>query len=256
LRIAPYKGVREVGHSGSTAGYRAYVADYPDRHVSVAVLCNVGSGNATQYAHAVADVYLGPALSANASRTASPAAYDLKADELEAAAGQYRDVVTGEPLGIVNADGQLRLNGNTPLQAESGTRFTASGGRRLELGPGNRLRVVDQFERADVYERLTPADLEPRPLGEYAGSYVSDEAEVTYTAVVQDGSLVLKRRPDAVLRLTPAYADGFRSPIGLVRFTRDASGAVTGFHVSQDRVWKLAFVRQPQANAARGEGHR
>src|SRR5688500_9158591 len=62
LSIAPYKGVREVGHSGSTAGYRAYLADYPDQRVSVAVLCNVSSGNAGQYAHAVADLYLGSAV--------------------------------------------------------------------------------------------------------------------------------------------------------------------------------------------------
>ena len=31
----------------------------PNEHVSVAVLCNAGNANATQYAHAVADVYLG-----------------------------------------------------------------------------------------------------------------------------------------------------------------------------------------------------
>ena len=248
LRIVPYKGVREVGHSGSTAGYRAYLAAYPDQQVSIGVLCNVSSGNAPQYAHAVADLYLGSAVSANADDGQRRAdAYVLKPAELNAAAGHYRDVNTSEPLRIINVNGSLRLNGTTPLQPESGTRFTAPGGRKLELGPGNRLRAIDPFGRTDEYERVTEADLAPRPLTDYAGAYVSDEAEVTYIAAVEEGNLVLKRRPDNVIRLAPAYADGFRASIGFVRFARDGSGRVSGFHISQDRVWKLPFVRQAEA---------
>jgi CubicO group peptidase (beta-lactamase class C family) len=53
LFVGPYRGVPEVNHSGSTAGYRAFLTRYPDQHVSVAVLCNAGNANATQYAHAV-----------------------------------------------------------------------------------------------------------------------------------------------------------------------------------------------------------
>jgi CubicO group peptidase (beta-lactamase class C family) len=70
LRIARYKGVREVGHSGSTAGYRAYLAWYPDHGVSVAVLCNAGNANAGQHAHAVADLLLGDAANGDAQRPA------------------------------------------------------------------------------------------------------------------------------------------------------------------------------------------
>ena len=51
--------VRQVDHSGSTAGYRADLARYPDQHLSVAVLCNVSSAIAMQAGRAVADVYLG-----------------------------------------------------------------------------------------------------------------------------------------------------------------------------------------------------
>lgn len=65
LMIGEYKGVPEVGHSGSTAGYRAHLARYPDQRLSVAVLCNVSSGAATQYAHAVAEIYLGSAVQAS-----------------------------------------------------------------------------------------------------------------------------------------------------------------------------------------------
>jgi CubicO group peptidase (beta-lactamase class C family) len=102
LQIGTYKGVRQVGHSGSTAGYRAHLVMYPDQDVSVAVLCNVSSGNATQYATAVSDELLGSAIDANATRTppnpmtrgpvaaiARDASYKPSASDLAAFAGTY-----------------------------------------------------------------------------------------------------------------------------------------------------------------------
>src|SRR5687767_5115081 len=62
LYVRPYRGVREVAHSGSTAGYQAYLTRFPDQHVSVAVLCNAADAAPTQYARAVAELYLGTAL--------------------------------------------------------------------------------------------------------------------------------------------------------------------------------------------------
>jgi CubicO group peptidase (beta-lactamase class C family) len=69
LTVGTYKGVPEVSHSGSTAGYRAHLTRYPRQHLSVAVLCNVSSGQATQAALTVADMYLGSAI-----KSAAPAA--------------------------------------------------------------------------------------------------------------------------------------------------------------------------------------
>ena len=38
LYVGTYKGVREVSHSGSTAGYSAFLTRYPDQHTSVAAM--------------------------------------------------------------------------------------------------------------------------------------------------------------------------------------------------------------------------
>ena len=93
LTVGDYKGVREVGHSGSTAGYRAHLARYPDQRVSVAVLCNVSSGPATQYARAVADLYLGSAVTSTppATRPRPTAAEPFKPTpaQLASYAGTY-----------------------------------------------------------------------------------------------------------------------------------------------------------------------
>jgi len=58
LMVGNQRGLLQVDHSGSTAGYRAHLSRFPDAHTSVAVLCNVSSGNATASANAVADLYL------------------------------------------------------------------------------------------------------------------------------------------------------------------------------------------------------
>src|SRR5262249_36731412 len=94
LFVGTYKGVREVYHSGSTAGYNAFLTRFPDQHVSVAVLCNATSGQATQYAHAVADLYLGGKAASAPAQPASTAA------DIAAHAGIYASAVTGVPITI------------------------------------------------------------------------------------------------------------------------------------------------------------
>ena len=170
LYVRPYRGVDEVSHSGSTAGYRAYLARYPKQHVSVAVLCNAGNANATQYAHAVAEAYLGSAIAAPA-------------------AGQG-----------------------------------AGGGR------GNQAASSEKPSATD--------------LAAFAGRYESDEAETAFDVVLEGDDLVLKRRPDTVLRMRPISKEAFAVPtLGTVTFVRDG-GRVTHLSVKLDRVWDLRFLRR------------
>ncbi len=51
LFITSFRGVREISHSGATAGYRAFLAQYPDSRYQVAVLCNNGEANSIVLAH-------------------------------------------------------------------------------------------------------------------------------------------------------------------------------------------------------------
>lgn len=173
LTVGDYRGVREVSHSGSTAGYRAFLVRYPDQRVSVAVLCNAANASATQYAHAVAEAYLGTALAA------APAA--------------------------------------APGGGRGGAAQTAA---------------------------FRPAASD---LAAYQGRYTSDEAETAFT-IAADGAgpdLVLKRRPDTVLRMRPVEKDVFAVPtLGTVTFRRAADGRVTELSVKLDRVWDLRFHRQ------------
>lgn len=168
LFVGDRRGVYNVYHSGSTAGYRAHLNRFPEVHTSVAVLCNVSSGDATRAANTVSDLYLARWL-----RPAAPAAPPA-----------------AQPPAMT----------------------------------------------------LPPTATQ---LGELAGTYWSDEAEVALTAAVDQGKLVIKRRPDTTIALTAIEKDTFRGSIGTITFRRDPAGKVNAFSIKQDRVWDLRFSRTP-----------
>jgi hypothetical protein len=107
-----------------------------------------------------------------------------------------------------------------------------------------RIRVTDPAGTAEIYERVPASKPSVEETMDLTGVYTSDEGEVTLVAGVEDQSLVLKRRPDTVIKLKPVYKDAFDAPhLGLVIFRRDSSGHVIGLTVNQDRVWDLRFTR-------------
>jgi hypothetical protein len=154
----------------------------------------------------------------------------------------YRRSDTGEPITISRAGSDLRVEGGPQLTARSATRFVAAtGGFPTYDFSADGLNVTDSFGSVDLYARVRGDELVVRPVAEYAGTYVSDEAEVTLVAAVDGNTLVLKRRPDDVIRLSPLYRDAFRGPIGFVRFHRDSANRIINLSVTQDRVWDLRF---------------
>jgi len=241
LYVGTYKGVREVYHSGSTAGYSAFLTRFPDQHVSVAVLCNASGAPATQYAHSVADLYLSDRLKPAPVATASA----LTSAQLDAVAGLYRSTVTGVPLTITREKDGLRA-GRSTFVAQSPVRFIAK--ERDVLEPDAQgVRVTDAFGTVEEYARVAASKPTTQDLQVYSGTYESDDAETVLTAAVEGGKLVLKRRPDTTLALTPVYADVFSAPgLGTIIFRRDASARPAEFSVSQERVWDLRFKRKAQ----------
>jgi len=243
LFIGQYKGLREVNHGGVTAGYRAFLARYPDQHVSVAVLCNVGSGAAEQYARAMTDLYLGTRL----KPVPTPTPVAVATGDLDAVAGLYRNPERGDAIPIGRDGTTLRLGNGPRLIALSPLRFTLGEGLVIEFDGRGSGRVALGNGTSGALERVPAVQPTPAELSVLAGTYTSDDAEVSVKVVVHDGFLELTRRPDSTIRLTPLYADAFSGPLGTVIFRRDGAGRPVEFSVVQDRVWDLRFRRQPGA---------
>ncbi|HEX5214977.1 MAG TPA: hypothetical protein VFV98_05910, partial [Vicinamibacterales bacterium] len=116
----------------------------------------------------------------------------------------------------------------------------STGARELHFTPaGGKPRV---FQRADVL-MLSSAELQ-----QFAGDYVSPEIQVTYTVVARQGDLMVQRPGRAAIILRPLLPDAFTGAVlGVVTFSRDAQGAITGFAVNLTGVRGLRFDRVKQA---------
>ena len=90
----------------------------------------------------------------------------------------------------------------------------------------------------------------PADLHQYTGTFFSSELGVTWTFVVDAGALSLAEDPEqmALPVMGPVApgntADSFFGGSGLLQFTRDASGAVSGINVSFLGMKDVRFERR------------
>jgi CubicO group peptidase (beta-lactamase class C family) len=245
LMILNWKGLREVSHAGATAGYRAWLGRYPDRGLSVAVLCNLASADAAVLGHQVAGVYLDAVIPKKPAQ--GPGPLDMKV--LEAKAGLYRSVRDHQTLSVGIKDRRLQIDRRDALSPVSANVFVVGvDGPRAEFeseasGKVVRLRLATEVDEGNYYERVDRAIPPIAELQAMAGEYTSDEAEVTLSVSLEQAGFVIHRRPDTGFLLTPTYRDGFSSPLGSVRFIRDAEGRVIEMSIGEQRVWDLRLRR-------------
>jgi CubicO group peptidase (beta-lactamase class C family) len=246
LEVSMYRGLPEVSHSGSTAGYRAFLTRFPAQGLSVAVLCNTGNAKAVAAGRKVAEVYLGSAL----APVVAPSPVAVDAALLARWAGLYRNVTTGEPLRIATKDGALRAENEGTLVPLSDSLFViGEGGDRVQFHGADVARSFDAVDRDGFkvhYAIATEVNPTPAELAKYEGTYASEEAEAAYVVRVEGSILVATRRPGVRFTLAPAYHDAFTNKeLPLVRFRRDARGQVVALSLGLGRVRDLRFERVP-----------
>jgi CubicO group peptidase (beta-lactamase class C family) len=250
VAMGEFKGVKVISHSGSTAGYRAFLVRFPDQQLSIAILCNLANADPGSLAQRVAEILLSGSL----RDPAQAKAVEMSQEDLARMVGLYRNMGTDEVLS---------------LQLVSGRLFLREGGRRLELIPAGEARftlpdgknqiifesgdkekpstlsVTDNRSRPTTYVSVPLAVPSLHDLDEYRGDYYSGELDVVYSARQDSGKLTVRHRPEPPILLEPAFADAFSDARGRVfRFTRDDAGRVNGFRVFAGRVRHLLFVRR------------
>jgi CubicO group peptidase (beta-lactamase class C family) len=238
LVLGSYRGVKEVAHSGSTAGYRAFLARYPESRLSIAVLCNAGEAPAPDLGRQVAALFLGDALQP------LPEPASVPPDRLAPRAGLYRSLRSGEPMRVALAGGTLRLgDGGELVPISSSELRVGQGASRVVFTGSDSFRYQYPEGEFEEFRRVAEAAPSAAELREYAGEYRSDEAEVSYRIEVKDGALVLKMRPASTKPLSAAYRDAFTGPAGFILFRRDGMGRVDGLSLGLGRVRDLRFRR-------------
>ena len=264
LQIGEHRGEREIAHSGGTAGYRAWLARYPDRdRLSLALLCNHGDINPVAIGRRVIDVFLGPDDEDADAEGATPNV-EVPLEDLERWADPYLHTRTDSIVRITVRNGGLYFGAvrTRPLGED---RFTVglSGlvvAFATEADGTRTATLADEPKRR--YRAMPAVTPSPEELAEYVGSYTSDELDVTYSVEFRDGKLVFHRPLEKPRTLEPLFEDAFELSDPLLerfparalfatfvawpaRFERDASGRVTALYISDSsRVRRLRFDRR------------
>ena len=107
------------------------------------------------------------------------------------------------------------------------------------------MRVEVAGQKPAVFQGVEPFAPAPAELAAYAGTFYSEELDMTFKLSVEEGRLVLRtRRQHEPVPLDPVFANAFRFPGGgpLLRFTRTGK-EVTGVSMGNARARNLGFTR-------------
>ena len=187
----------------------------------------------------------------HATQTASSVAVD-------AFAGTYRSTRDGAPLKLTVQNGQLRLGNGAALTPVDDLHFAlGTSGAVIAFDPSPSLRSGSEQARSALrligvdgdtlrYEPVAPFAPTAAQLAEYAGTYVSDEAEATVVVTVDGtgGLRLTDRYGRSQGTVPPLYKDTFGDAGGDIRLLRDAKGTVTGLSVRESRAWDVRFARR------------
>ncbi len=241
LEVGKYKGLKDVSHGGSTAGYQTFLARYPDQKVSIAVMCNGTSPSAGEVAANITDEIFGPY-----PATPQPELIKLPEEQLKKYVGLWRNEKTHYPGRFVLENGVLRF-GNTPVRTLADGSLSL-GASKLKFsfdnaGVATSLQAVDPDGETMTFiaeKEWTPAAAE---LASYAGEWYSEEAGATLTFVVEGDKAFLTQRPTSKFPLRPLYKDHFTSMGYTIWATRDGSGKVEKLHIGVPRMRDMPFSR-------------
>jgi CubicO group peptidase (beta-lactamase class C family) len=263
LEIDHYRGLRRVQHGGDWVGYHAAYARFPDQHTSVIILCNSDGISPTELADKVSDIVL--AKSFPQKQVASTPRHDSTHSAPAGASvipvsrlvGSYYASSIDEVARITTKHDSLALGlvgRSLPLQATGPATYAVVGlPVSVEFladgdAPARAVRIRVGSELRDEAVRFTAVSPTAEQLQELTGSYFSPELGVTWPVTLEGNQLVLNKGAgkdeDISGTLEPAMADSFTAGSGLVHFTRDASGHVTGFDVSASRMRGIRFDRK------------
>jgi len=149
VRIAEHNGRKVVNHSGATAGYRAWLAYYPEDELSIVFLSNDANAQITAIGEGLADVLLAPqrevgsaaaAVTSATSVTPEQTIAPLPPDEslLKQLPGEYHSTAVEGKWTVASHNGGLTIQVHPhsrlySMQSIAVDQFSATGLGRLQI---------------------------------------------------------------------------------------------------------------------------
>ncbi len=264
LFVDTYRGQERIQHSGAVAGYRTFVAYYPEIDAAVVTLGNDSGFNPIRTANDIARAFFPDAFtppSAAASVAEEEAAYDpatFDSSTFDAFVGRYENPDRPGYTMRIGRDGErytLQLAGQaeweiTPVGPSSFLYAGSSGDLVItfNVSPGGSVETVSAPRLGDAPFFRIATEPEALVLADFVGRYYSDELDTIYTVRVDDDGLIAVRpRGLPPVPLTHSaegrFMGQYQTPIWSMVFERGADGAITGFTAESVRTSGVRFDR-------------
>lgn len=241
ISVNNYRGLREVSHSGSTAGYQTFLARYPNQKISVAVLCNGTAPSAATLAHSIVNEIVG-----TVPPPTMPETIERSAEELKKYVALWFNTKTHFPERTVFDNGTLRIGGTVLKPLKEGSFQQDSSRVKFSFGSDGRPIGMEVNNGGEITKFIAESEWKPivSELTALAGDWYSEESQALFTFAVEDGRAFILQRPSTRLPLAPLYKDHFLAPGGqVIWFTKDANGKIDKLHVGASRMRDMPFER-------------
>lgn len=254
IEVSKFKGMDLWSHTGGWAGFRTFMAYFPEKEFGVIQLANLGSVSPTAKAIEIIDLYYSEEAEKNQPEKDKPKSdfdpflrseiepeiFDdfVGAYELEAQPGFVLTFTRKGDNYFTQATGQQKF----PIYSSSDSTFFLlvieayvtfhrdSDGqvRQITLHQNGHLKANRIKVSKEVF------DPDPEELLKYTGKFSSEELGTYYVLEVLDEVLTLSHSRGLKLKLNPVHKDSFRAmgTGGEFKFETNESGDVTGFRLS------------------------
>ncbi len=270
-----YRNLKLIYHTGSDAGFRAYLGDFPEIGLGMAVLSNVSTFPREPMAMKIADIFIDEEI-AQGRRKPSPKKQPNKINYLSCpgtylvkSLGKLVEISLCDQGMIIEMEGweepRLLINANqadkdqSEIQGEFSetdvfytedkkvkVTFLSQESKKDELMSSPYQILLNTYGEDMGGQKIEIRHLTEEVLSQYAGTYYSPELETAYTLAVSEAKLVAthRRHSDAVLISTGQDQFHAKSgPLDKLNFVRNREGMISGFDYSGHRVHGLRFER-------------
>ena len=201
-------------------------------------MCNGASKNATAIERDIFYEIAGPP-----PPSAQPETINLKPEEVQKYVALWRDEKTHFPVRSVVQNGVLRVPGG-PLRSRGDGSFQVGPAKfTFTFAKDGKPISAERDIDGEVTHLIAEPEWKPtaEDLNAFAGTWHSDEADATFSIVIEDGKAFAMQRPASRLPLQPVYKDHFTAPGEIIWFTRDKNGLK--LHVGASRTRDMPFER-------------
>ena len=238
-------GFESISHTGATAGYRALLAFYPQKQLSVVFLSNDAGAALGQVNRTVADLFLGKA---PVRTVEDPKGIVLSKEKITGKAGMYQHARVPDLQEFeIRNDSLVFKDWKAALIPIAENKFMLRGTTfEFRAGIDKPATVFIKWPDGDTatYYRVKKIEKGKAAFNDFIGNYHSDEADATVTLLIKEGKLQLFMHPDTYISLDEPFEDGFFDSDGsFYRFIRNSKKKVTGFTITVSRVRNLLFTK-------------